>query len=50
MFLALPDPDSLVRGTDPDPATDPFFSHICGERTEIMLDKIEFEYKILATN
>ncbi len=23
MFLGLPDPDSLVRGKDPDPAPDP---------------------------
>jgi hypothetical protein len=23
MFLGLPDPDPLVRGTDPDPALDP---------------------------
>ncbi len=23
MFLGLPDPDSLVRGMDPDPAPDP---------------------------
>jgi hypothetical protein len=23
MFLGLPDPDSLVRGMDPDPALDP---------------------------
>jgi hypothetical protein len=30
--LSLPDPDPLVRGTDPDP----FFSHKCVERTEIM--------------
>jgi hypothetical protein len=36
MFLGLPDPDldPLVRGTDPAP--DPFLSHKCVERTEIM--------------
>jgi hypothetical protein len=42
MFLGLPDPDPLVRGTDPDPAADPDrlrilpFSHKYVERTEIM--------------
>jgi hypothetical protein len=37
MFLGLldPDPDPLVRGTDPDSDPDPF-SHKCVERTEIM--------------
>jgi hypothetical protein len=30
MFLCLPDPDPLVRGTDPDPAPDPsVFSQMC---------------------
>jgi hypothetical protein len=37
MFLGLPDPDSLVRGMDPDP--DPSFSHKGVARTEIMLAK-----------
>ncbi len=37
MFLGLPEPDSIVRGTDPDPAPDPEW--IGGERTEIMLAK-----------
>jgi hypothetical protein len=32
MFLGFPDPDPLVRDTDPAP-----FSHKCVERTEIML-------------
>jgi hypothetical protein len=42
MFLSLPDPDldPLVRGTDPAP--NPSISHKCLERTELMLDKIEF--------
>jgi hypothetical protein len=48
MFLGLPDPDPLVRGTDPDlapnpdPAPDPdpsLFSHKGVEWTEIMLVK-----------
>jgi hypothetical protein len=38
MFLGLPDPDLLVRGTDPDPDLDPsLLSRV--ERTEIMLAK-----------
>ncbi len=39
MFLVLPDPDPLVRGTDsyPDLAPDPSFSHKDLEQTEIML-------------
>ncbi len=36
MFLGLPDPDPLFRGTDPSPAPDPSFSHKCVEWTEIM--------------
>jgi hypothetical protein len=46
MFLSFPDPDPdpLVRGADPDLAPDPSFSHKCLERTEIMLDKIEFSH------
>ena len=40
MFLGHPDP--LVRDADPGPGPDPSFSHKCLERTEIMLDKIEF--------
>jgi hypothetical protein len=39
MFLGLPDPDPLVRCTEPDPAPDFSFSHKCVERTEIMLSK-----------
>jgi hypothetical protein len=42
MFLGLPDPDQLVRCTDPDPdpIPDPFlFSQKGVERTEIMLAK-----------
>jgi hypothetical protein len=41
MFLGLPDPDALVRGTDPAPAPDPDPSlfYKCVERTEIMLAK-----------
>jgi hypothetical protein len=35
MFLGLPDPDPLVRGTDPDPS---LFTGV--ERTEIMLAKL----------
>jgi hypothetical protein len=44
MFLGFPDPDPdpFVRGADPDLASDPYFSHKCLERTEIMLYKIEF--------
>ena len=48
MFLVLPDPDPLVRGTDPDLALDRIrlrilpFSHRCAELTEIMPAKIEF--------
>ncbi len=34
MFLGFPDPDALVRGTDPAP--DPSLSHKCVERTEIL--------------
>jgi hypothetical protein len=37
MFLGLPDPDPLVRGTDLDP--DPSLSYKWFERTEIMLAK-----------
>jgi hypothetical protein len=37
MFLGLPDPDPLVRGTDLDP--DPSVSYKWVERTEIMLAK-----------
>jgi hypothetical protein len=37
MFLGLPDPDPLVKGTDPDP--NPSFSLKGVERTEIMLAK-----------
>jgi hypothetical protein len=36
MFLGLPDPDLIVRGTDPDTS---LFSHKGVERTEIMLAK-----------
>ncbi len=43
MFLGLPDPDPLVRGTDPDP--DPFLV----ERTETMLAKLNFYTKIIFT-
>ncbi len=44
MFLSHPDPDPdpLVRDIDPAPAPDLPFSHKCAERTEKMLDKIEF--------
>ncbi len=34
-----PDPDSLVRGTDQDPAPDPSLFHKCVEQTEIVLAK-----------
>jgi hypothetical protein len=43
MFLGLPDPDPLVKGTDPAP--DPSFSYKGVQRTKIML-----ENKILAKN
>jgi hypothetical protein len=43
MFLGLPDPDPLVRGTDPVPDPD----HKCVERTEIMPAKINFNKKFL---
>jgi hypothetical protein len=43
MFLALPDPDSLFRGMDPDP--DPSFSHRGVQWTEIMLAKLNFNTK-----
>jgi hypothetical protein len=36
MFLGLPDPDPLVKGTDPDPGSDPPFSCKCVEQTETM--------------
>jgi hypothetical protein len=42
MFLGLPDPDPLVRGTDPDLVPDRIrlrilpFSHRCAELTEIV--------------
>jgi hypothetical protein len=36
MVLGLPDPDPVVRGTDPDPDPSLFFSHKCVERTEII--------------
>ncbi len=39
MFLGLPDPDPLVRGTDPAPDRIHPFSHKGVERTEIMLAK-----------
>jgi hypothetical protein len=39
MFSAFPDPDPLVRGTDPDPDPDPPFTHKGVERTEIGLEK-----------
>jgi hypothetical protein len=38
-FLGLPDPDPLVRGTDPAPDLDPAVSHKGVEPTEIMLAK-----------
>jgi hypothetical protein len=50
MFSVLPDPDPLVRGTDPAPAPDPSLVPLMVERTEIMLDKIEFQHKIIAKN
>jgi hypothetical protein len=37
MFLVLPDPDPLVRGTDLDPVL--LFSHKGVQQTEIMLAK-----------
>ncbi len=40
MFLGLLDLDPLVRGMDPDP--DPSLFHKCVERTEKMLDEVEF--------
>jgi hypothetical protein len=52
VFLGLPDPD-------PDPLVEVWiriririlpFSHKCVERTEKMLEKTEFEHKILAKN
>jgi hypothetical protein len=45
MFLGIPDPDPLVREAGPVPTPDPFFSHKCVERTEVML-----ENKILSKN
>jgi hypothetical protein len=49
IFLSLPDPDALVRGMDPDPLVrgmepdpEPSLFPKCVERTEKMLDKIEF--------
>ncbi len=45
-FLDLPDPDPLVRGTDPDP----FLSRKGVERTEIMLAKLNFKLNFLAKN
>jgi hypothetical protein len=42
MFLGLPDPDPLVRCAGRVSATNPFFSHKCVGRTEIMLAKLNF--------
>jgi hypothetical protein len=39
MFYGIPDPDLLVRGTDPVPVPDPPFRVKSVERTEIMLEK-----------
>jgi hypothetical protein len=47
MFLGLPDPDSLVRSADPDPAPDPSL-FIINVLSGLMPDKIEFQQKILA--
>jgi hypothetical protein len=46
MFLGLPDPDSLVRGADPDPAPDPslFLINVLSGL------KIEFQQKIIEKN
>ncbi len=43
IFLGLPDPDTLVRGTDSD--LNPPFSHKGVERTEILLAKCNFNTK-----
>jgi hypothetical protein len=45
MFSGLPDPDPLVRGTDPGPAPDPSFSHKCVERTENLNTKFKQKIK-----
>jgi hypothetical protein len=37
IFLGLPDPDPLVRDTDPDPSLVSFT--VCVQRTEVMLAK-----------
>jgi hypothetical protein len=50
MFKGLPDPDLLVRGTDPglDPAPNPSFSHKGVDRIEIMLAKKDFNTKLFS--
>ncbi len=45
MILGLPDPDPLVRGTDPDP--NPSLKGV--EQTEIMLVKYNFKTKFIFT-
>jgi hypothetical protein len=49
MFLVLPDPDSLVRGADPDPAPDPSL-FLINVLSGLMPDKIEFQQNILLKN
>ncbi len=46
MGFPEPDPDPLIRGADPDLASDPYFSHKCLERTEIMLLTQNFNIKL----
>jgi hypothetical protein len=49
MFLGLPDPDSLVRGADPDVAPDPSL-FLINVLSGLMPDKIEFQQKNFAKN
>jgi hypothetical protein len=50
MFLGLPDPDPLVKGTDPDMIWILPFSHKGVERTEIMLaNKISLNSRYIMT-
>jgi hypothetical protein len=46
VFLGLPDPDSLVRGVDPDPAPDPSL-FLINVLSGLMPNKIGFQQKLL---
>jgi hypothetical protein len=40
MFLGLPDPDPLVRGTDPDPAPAPFLIKVLSGLKKFLKNKV----------